>query len=129
MKLPQKAYKISAHHILPRNDQYISNGKYIRPPAATTSQPPEPAKNIPSPSTSQAPPTNQLLHQILERLDRLDRQRKQRERHNKRRFTYLKELLVGNHPPEEDPDSTSFTSTGSHDSPACGDTVTSPLCS
>ncbi|KAL4287105.1 hypothetical protein AHAS_Ahas19G0152900 [Arachis hypogaea] len=54
------------------------------------------------------------------------------ERCNKRRLTYLKELIVGNHPPEEDPetpDSTSPTSTGSHDNPDCGDAVTSPLCS
>ncbi|KAL4381721.1 hypothetical protein AHAS_Ahas04G0161800 [Arachis hypogaea] len=51
------------------------------------------------------------------------------ERRNKRRFTYLKELIVDNHPPEEDPetsDSTSPTSTGSHDDPDCGDAVTSP---
>ena len=115
--------------MIPRDDQYVPNGKYIRPPAATINRSTEPAEDIPSPTTSQAPSTNQLLHQILERLDRLDRKEKQRERRNKRRFTYLKELLVGNHPPEEDPDtpdSTSFTSTGSHDGLDCGDAATSP---
>ncbi|KAL4344925.1 hypothetical protein AHAS_Ahas11G0227100 [Arachis hypogaea] len=61
--------------ILMRDDQYVSNGKYIRPPAATTSRPAELAGDILFPSTSQAPSTNQLLLQILERLDRLDRTR------------------------------------------------------
>ncbi|KAL4329161.1 hypothetical protein AHAS_Ahas13G0272400 [Arachis hypogaea] len=54
------------------------------------------------------------------------------EHRNKRRFTYLKELIVDNHLPEEDPEtpnSTSPTSTGSHDDPDCGDAVTNPLCS
>ncbi|KAL4315932.1 hypothetical protein AHAS_Ahas15G0234500 [Arachis hypogaea] len=48
---------------------------------------------------------------------------------NKRQLTYLKELIIGNHPLEEDPDtpdSTSSTSTGSHDNPNCGDVATSP---
>ena len=58
------------------DDQYVPNGKYIRPPAATINRSTEPAKDIPSPSISQAPSTNQLLHQILERLDRLDRKEK-----------------------------------------------------
>ncbi|KAL4322031.1 hypothetical protein AHAS_Ahas14G0169800 [Arachis hypogaea] len=53
------------------------------------------------------------------------------ERRNKRRFTYLKELIVGNHPPKKNPDTpdcTLPTSTGSHDDPDCGDAVTnSPL--
>ncbi|KAL4293931.1 hypothetical protein AHAS_Ahas18G0177400 [Arachis hypogaea] len=51
------------------------------------------------------------------------------EHRNKHRFTYLKELIVGNHPPEEDldtPDSTLPTSTESHDRPDCGDAVTNP---
>ncbi|KAL4299252.1 hypothetical protein AHAS_Ahas17G0082300 [Arachis hypogaea] len=54
------------------------------------------------------------------------------EHRNKRQFTYLKELIVGNHPPEEEPDtpdSASSTRTGSHDNPDCGDAVTSPFCS
>ncbi|KAL4293988.1 hypothetical protein AHAS_Ahas18G0183100 [Arachis hypogaea] len=53
------------------------------------------------------------------------------ERRNKHQFTYLKELIVGNHPPEEDldtPDSTLPTSTRSHDRPDSGDAVTSPPC-
>ncbi|KAL4294044.1 hypothetical protein AHAS_Ahas18G0188700 [Arachis hypogaea] len=48
---------------------------------------------------------------------------------NKCQFTYLKELIVGNHPPKEEPDtpdSTSPTSTRSHDNPDDGDAVTSP---
>ncbi|KAL4275889.1 hypothetical protein AHAS_Ahas20G0152300 [Arachis hypogaea] len=110
--------------MLPRGDQYVPNGKYIRPPAATTSQPTEPAKDIP-PSTPQAPTTNQLLHQILERLDRQEHKAKLRERRYKRRFTYLKELLMGKYKDPDTPDSTSFTSTGSHDGPDCGDTATS----
>ncbi|XP_072082134.1 uncharacterized protein [Arachis hypogaea] len=69
--------------VLPRDDQYVPNGKYIRPPAATTSQPTEPVEDIPS-STPQAPTTNQLLHQILERLDQQERKAKLRERRNKR---------------------------------------------
>ncbi|KAL4356935.1 hypothetical protein AHAS_Ahas09G0136400 [Arachis hypogaea] len=32
----------------------------------------------------------------------MDRQAKRMELRNKRQFTYLKELIVGNHPPEED---------------------------
>ncbi|KAL4337601.1 hypothetical protein AHAS_Ahas12G0126500 [Arachis hypogaea] len=51
------------------------------------------------------------------------------ERRNKRRLTYLKELIVGNHPPKEAPetlDSTSPTSTGNHIDTNCGDAVTSP---
>ena len=55
--------------MLPRDDQYVPNGKYIRPPPAATSHPTEPVEDIPS-STPQAPTTDQLLHQILERLDR-----------------------------------------------------------
>ncbi|KAL4276270.1 hypothetical protein AHAS_Ahas20G0190400 [Arachis hypogaea] len=49
---------------------------------------------------------------------------------NKRRLTYLKELIIGNYPPKEDPetpDSTAPTSTGSPDDPNGGDPVTSPL--
>ncbi|KAL4391356.1 hypothetical protein AHAS_Ahas03G0236900 [Arachis hypogaea] len=48
--------------ILPRDDQYVPNGRYLRPPLTTTSQSTDDA-TIPSPSTSQ------LLHQILKRLD------------------------------------------------------------
>ncbi|KAL4329515.1 hypothetical protein AHAS_Ahas13G0307800 [Arachis hypogaea] len=51
------------------------------------------------------------------------------EHRNKHRFTYLKELIVGNYPPEEEPDtpdSTLPTSTGSHDDPDCGYAVTNP---
>ena len=50
------------------------------------------------------------------------------ELRNKHQFTYLKELIVGHHPPKEDPDtpdSTLFTSTGSHDGPDGGDAATS----
>ncbi|KAL4321857.1 hypothetical protein AHAS_Ahas14G0152400 [Arachis hypogaea] len=111
--------------ILPRDDQYVPNGKYIRPPAATISQPTEPAQDIP-PSISQAPTTDQLLYQILERLDRQEHKAKMRERPNKRRFTYLKELIMGKFKDSDTPDSTSFTSTGSHDGPDCGDTATNP---
>ena len=111
--------------LLPRDDQYVPNGKYIRPPTATTSQPTEPAEDIP-PSTPQAPTTNQLLHQILERLDRQEHKVKLRERRNKRRFTYLNELLMGNYKDPNTSESTSFTSTGSHDGSDCGDAVTSP---
>ncbi|KAL4328962.1 hypothetical protein AHAS_Ahas13G0252500 [Arachis hypogaea] len=59
--------------ILSWDDQYVPNEKYIRPPAATISRTVEPVGDIPSPSASQAPSTNQLLLQILEKLDRLDR--------------------------------------------------------
>ena len=119
--------------MLPWDDQYVPNGKYIRPPAATTSQPIEPAEDIP-PSTPQAPTTTQLLHQILERLDRQEHKAKLRERRNKRRFTYLKELIMGKlkelimgkFKDSDTPDSTSFTSTGSHDVSDYGDTATSP---
>ncbi|XP_016166297.1 uncharacterized protein LOC107608997 [Arachis ipaensis] len=62
--------------MIPRDDQIVPNGKYIRPPVVTASRPAEPAKDIPTPSTSQSPSTNQLLHQIIERLDRLDRKGK-----------------------------------------------------
>ncbi|KAL4329190.1 hypothetical protein AHAS_Ahas13G0275300 [Arachis hypogaea] len=106
--------------------------KYIRPPAATINRSTKPAEDIPSPTTSQAPSTNQLLLQIIQKLDRLEEKGKQMEHRNKRRFIYLKELIIGNHPPKEDPDtpdSTSFTSTGSHDGPDGGDAATSPLCS
>ncbi|KAL4328146.1 hypothetical protein AHAS_Ahas13G0170900 [Arachis hypogaea] len=78
---------------------------------------------------AQAPSTNQLLLQILQRLDRLDRQAKRMECHNKCRLTHLKELIIGNHPPEEDPETPDFTlptSTESHDDPNCGDAVTNP---
>ncbi|KAL4391372.1 hypothetical protein AHAS_Ahas03G0238500 [Arachis hypogaea] len=62
-------------------------------------------------------------------LDRQDQKANLRERRNQRRFTYLMKLLIGNHPPDKDPDtpdSTSFTSTRSHDGPDSGDTATSP---
>ena len=111
--------------MLPRDDQYVPNGKYLRLPAATISQPTEPVEDIPS-STPQAPTTAQLLHQILEKLDRQEQKAKLRERRNKRRFTYLKELIMGKFKDSDTPDSTSFTSTGSHDGPDCGDTATSP---
>ncbi|QHN77965.1 uncharacterized protein DS421_19g657410 [Arachis hypogaea] len=111
--------------ILPQDDQYVPNGKYIRLPAVTTSQPTEPAEEIP-PSAPQAPTTNQMLHQILERLDRQEHKAKMKERRNKRRFTYLKEMIMGKFKDSDTPDSTSFTSTGSHDGPDCGDTATSP---
>ncbi|KAL4329949.1 hypothetical protein AHAS_Ahas13G0351200 [Arachis hypogaea] len=48
-----------------------------------------------------------------------------REHHNKRRFTYLKELIMGKFKDSDIPDSTSFTSIGSHDGPDYGDTATS----
>ena len=51
--------------VLPRDDQYVPNGKYIRPPAATTSRTADPAGDIPSPYISPALSTNQLLLQIL----------------------------------------------------------------
>ncbi|XP_057754390.1 uncharacterized protein LOC130973756 [Arachis stenosperma] len=108
--------------ILPRDDQYVPNGRYLRPPLATISQSTDDAADIP-------PSTSQLLHQILKRLDQQDQKAKLRERRNHRRFKYLKELLTGNHILDEDPgttDSTSFTNTGSHDGPDCGDTATSP---
>ncbi|QHO01769.1 uncharacterized protein DS421_13g418010 [Arachis hypogaea] len=111
--------------MLPRDDQYVPNEKYIRLPAATTSQPTELAEDIP-PSAPQAPATNQLLHQILEKLDRQEQKTKMRERRNKRRFTYLKELIMEKFKDSDTPDSTSFTSTGSHDGPDCGETTTSP---
>ncbi|KAL4315941.1 hypothetical protein AHAS_Ahas15G0235400 [Arachis hypogaea] len=100
---------------LPRDDQYVPNRKYIKPPAATTSQPTEPAEDIP-PSTPQ----------ILERLDRQEHKAKLREHRNKHRFTYLKALLLGNYKDPDTSESTSFTSTGSHDDPDGGDTATSP---
>ncbi|KAL4276009.1 hypothetical protein AHAS_Ahas20G0164300 [Arachis hypogaea] len=112
--------------LLSRDDQYVPDGKYIRPPAATTSQPTELAEDIP-PSTPQAPTTNQLLHQILERLDQQEYKAKLIERRNQHRFTYLKELLMENYKDPDTPDSASFTSTGSHDGPDGGDTATSPL--
>ncbi|PWG67973.1 hypothetical protein DF186_26045, partial [Enterococcus hirae] len=54
---------------LPRNNQYIPNGKYLRLSAATTNQPTEPVEDIPS-STPQTPTTDKLLQQIIEKLDR-----------------------------------------------------------
>ncbi|XP_016195380.1 uncharacterized protein LOC107636375 [Arachis ipaensis] len=45
------------------------------------------------------------------------------ERRNKRQYNYLKELIVGTHPPPEQkdtPDSPSPSSTGSHDEPDSG---------
>ena len=115
--------------MIPQDDQYLPNGKYIRPTATTTSRTVEPAEDVTPPSTSQELSTNQLLLQIIQRLDRLDWQEKRRERRNKRQFTYLKELIVGNYPPEEEPDtpdSTLPTSTGSHDNHDGRDAVTSP---
>ncbi|XP_072079089.1 uncharacterized protein [Arachis hypogaea] len=111
--------------MLPRDDQYVPNGKYIRPPPATTSHPTKLVADISS-STPQAPTTDQLLHQILKRLDRQEHKAKMRERRNKHRFTYLKELILGKFKDSDTPDSTSFTSTGSHDGPDYGDTATSP---
>ena len=111
--------------MLPRDDQYVPNGKYLRPPAATISQPTEPVEDIPS-STPQAPTIAQLLQQILEKLDRHEQKAKLRERRNKRRFTYLKELIMGKFKDSDTPDSTFFTSTGSHDGPDCGNTATNP---
>ena len=55
--------------MLPWDDQYVPNRKYLRLSAATTSQPTEPVKDIPS-STPQASTTEKLLLQIIERLDR-----------------------------------------------------------
>ncbi|QHN83381.1 uncharacterized protein DS421_20g704300 [Arachis hypogaea] len=111
--------------MLLRDDQYVPNEKYLRLSAATISQPTEPVEDIPS-STPQAPTTAQLLHQILEKLDRHEQKAKLREHRNKRRFTYLKELIMGKFKDSDTPDSTSFTSTKSHDGPDCGDTATSP---
>ncbi|KAL4294026.1 hypothetical protein AHAS_Ahas18G0186900 [Arachis hypogaea] len=51
---------------------------------------------------------------------------------NKRRFTYLKELIVGNHPPEEEPNtpnSISPTSTGAMTIPTVEMLLPTPLCS
>ncbi|KAL4373130.1 hypothetical protein AHAS_Ahas05G0051000 [Arachis hypogaea] len=112
--------------MLPWDDQYVPSGKYIRPLVVSATK--DPAIDIPSPSTSQAPSTNQLLLQILQRLDRQGWQMERIEHRNKRRFTYLKKLIVGHYPPKEDPetpDSTSPTSTGSHDDPDYGETATS----
>ncbi|QHO41141.1 uncharacterized protein DS421_5g143150 [Arachis hypogaea] len=55
--------------ILPRDDQYIPNGRYLRPPLTTASQSTEDAADIP-------PSTSQLLHQILKRLDQQDQKSK-----------------------------------------------------
>ncbi len=74
--------------MLPRDDQYVPNGKYLRLPAATISQPTEPVEDIPS-STPQAPTTAQLLYQILERLDWQEHKAKMREHRNERRFKHL----------------------------------------
>ena len=60
--------------MLPRDDQYVPNGKYLRPPAATTSLPTAPVEDTPS-STTQAPTTDALLRQIIERLDHKNRKR------------------------------------------------------
>ena len=67
-----------------------------------------------------------MFLQILERLDRQDQRATRMERRNQRRFTYLKELIMGKFKDLDTLDSTSFTSTGSHDGPDCGDTATSP---
>ena len=63
-----------------------------------------------------------MLQQILEKLDRHELKAKMRER----RFKHLKELLKGRFRDSDTPDSTSCTSTGSHDGPDDGDTTTSP---
>ncbi|QHO50001.1 uncharacterized protein DS421_1g18890 [Arachis hypogaea] len=55
--------------ILPRDDQYVPNGRYLRSQLATTSQSTEDAA-APPPSTSQ------LLHQILKRLDQQEKKAK-----------------------------------------------------
>ncbi|KAL4374215.1 hypothetical protein AHAS_Ahas05G0159500 [Arachis hypogaea] len=65
--------------ILPRDDQYVPNGRYLRPPLATTSQSTEDAA-VPPPSMSQ------LLHQLLKRLDQQNQKAKLQERRNHRRF-------------------------------------------
>ncbi|XP_072072659.1 uncharacterized protein [Arachis hypogaea] len=111
--------------MLPRDDQYVPNGKYLRLPAATTSLPTAPVEDIPS-SPPQAPTTDELLQQIIKRLDRQEQKTKLRERRHKRRFKHLKELLKGHFKDSDTPNSTSFTSTGSHDGLDCGDTTTSP---
>ncbi|KAL4397269.1 hypothetical protein AHAS_Ahas01G0175000 [Arachis hypogaea] len=111
--------------MLPRDDQYVPNGKYLRLSAATTSQPTEPVEDIPS-STPQASTTEKVLQQILEKLDRHEQKAKMRERRNERRFKHLKELLKGRFRDSDTPDSTSFTSTGSRTGHDCGDTATSP---
>ncbi|KAL4300562.1 hypothetical protein AHAS_Ahas17G0213300 [Arachis hypogaea] len=53
----------------------------------------------------------------------------QMERRNKRRYNYLKELIVGTQPPPElkdTPDSPSSSSTGSHGKPDSGGDASSP---
>ncbi|KAL4337445.1 hypothetical protein AHAS_Ahas12G0110900 [Arachis hypogaea] len=53
----------------------------------------------------------------------------QLECHNKRRYNFLKELIVGTHPPPEPkdtPDSPSSSSTGSHGKPDSGGDASSP---
>ncbi|KAL4315706.1 hypothetical protein AHAS_Ahas15G0211900 [Arachis hypogaea] len=107
--------------VLPRDDQYVPNGKYLKLPAATTSLLTTSVEDNPS-STPQAPTTDELLQQIIERLDRQEQKAKMRER----RFKHLKELLKGHFKDSDTPDSTSFTITGSYNGPDCGDTATSP---
>ncbi|KAL4306604.1 hypothetical protein AHAS_Ahas16G0194900 [Arachis hypogaea] len=106
--------------------QYVPNGKYLRLPAATTSLPTTPVEDNPS-LTPQAPTTDELLQQIIKRLDRQEHKAKLRDRRNNRRFKHLRELLRGDCKDSDTLESTSFTSTGSHDGPDCGDTATSPL--
>ena len=45
--------------MLPRDDQYVPNGKYLRLSAATTSRRPAPVEDIPS-STPQAPTIDEI---------------------------------------------------------------------
>ena len=114
--------------VLLRDDQYVPNGKYLRLPAATTSQPTEPVEDIPS-STPQAPTTDELLQQIIEWLDRQEQKAKLRERRNERRFKHLKELLKGHFKDSDTPDSTSLPAQGAMMVPTVEILVPAHLCS
>ncbi|KAL4276777.1 hypothetical protein AHAS_Ahas20G0241100 [Arachis hypogaea] len=125
--MPWDTYRLRATYLFPPWSQISSQ----QPESPTELGTPKPCfhgmitEDIP-PSAPQAPTTTQLLHQILEKLDRQEQKAKLRERRNKRRFTYLKEMIMGKFKDSDTPDSTSFTSTGSHDGPDYGDTATSP---
>jgi len=130
--VPYRAGDITV--MIPRTDQYVPNGKYIRQPAPSASQPAgrpldTPPPSTPPSSTPQEPSTHQMFLQILERFDRQDRRMEQMERRNKRRYNYLKELIIGTHPPlaqTDTPDSPSSSSTGSLGQPDSGGDASSP---
>ncbi|KAL4337579.1 hypothetical protein AHAS_Ahas12G0124300 [Arachis hypogaea] len=109
--------------MIPRDDEFMPNGKYIRPSMPYVSRNEDPSFDAPSSSTPPSstphappPPTNQLLLEIPDKLDWQGRQIEQIEHRNKCQYNYLKELVSCTYTPPEEPDTPKSTLNNSMES-------------